>query len=338
MDHRVITSRPLLRAAALGLLLGSLVPAPVRAQGGAPPDGADPIGAVTRPVQRPGGNMRAARTNVATENDGADDPESLPVAAYQRSLPAAPAADPGGLAISVVGKTGLVVALMLVCAAGWKRLRGAAPLGGLAPAQAVQVTSTVPLGPQRFLHLVTVGRQQLLVGSSPQNVALIAVLEGGSRCVSDPESGAAARGLPPQGAAPDDDAWAQGREAPADRFEELLLRLRDLESGPYPGEPAGSRTATGAEPGRREPEREASRGARDFTRDAVRAAVHPYVRGSEKGAGATLEAGWMGRAGGESAPPAPGGETGRPPVPGSLFRTSNGTGTGAPRRQEGIDA
>jgi flagellar biogenesis protein FliO len=215
---------------------------------------------------------------------------------------------------------------MLGFAAGWKRLRGAAPAPGAQPAQAVQVSSTVSLGPQRFLHLVTVGRHQLLVGSSPQNVSLIAVLEGGAEPPLARERGSEEPSFRPHGPARESEEWPEALDAPADRFEELLLRMRALESGPHGGEPAGSRAA--ADSRRREAGRDASRGEYGSHPEAARASGPRGERDSVPRAGAAFEDGWSGRAGGATTSPARAGDEDRPLSPGSLFRTSGGTAGG----------
>lgn len=124
-----------------------------------------------------------------------EDPESRPLSLRRSggapaSPPNAPSESLTSLMGNVVGKLVLVLALILACGAAWKRLRGALPPTASAPHDAVHVTSTVTLAPQRFLHVVTVGRQRLLVGSSPQSISLIARLDEGTRDehASDPRA------------------------------------------------------------------------------------------------------------------------------------------------------
>lgn len=174
------------------------------------------------PARRPAG---------AAENG--DDPEARPLTRYQKPGTARGEEDSGSLAMNVAGKLALVVALILGCAAAWKRFQGGMPQVGPGQSQPVKVTSTVPLGPQRFLHLVSVGRHQLLLASSPQSVSLLATLDSQSELVEAQAAHAPRR--PPveemaEGLSGYEDAAAQSG-MPADRFEELLLRLRDLEPG-----------------------------------------------------------------------------------------------------------
>ena len=344
MDHRVNRGCAVVGAAAAWLLLTALVAAPVVAHSGSAMEDTGTSATVARPAPARNPQLRVRNADdsaadpesrplkahdpaldepgsrpVAAHHRAVDDPETRPVKSYRRPQQAAPAEDSGALAITVLGKTGVVVALMLACAAVWKRLRGAVPGIGLQPSPAMQVTSTVPLGPQRFLHLVTVGRQQLLVGSSPQSVSLIAVLEGGARPDPAREQDGATPARHPQGQA-SEEGWAGTPDAPGDRFEALLYRLRELESGPYAGEPADSRSA--GEPGRREAAgRNDSRGANGPRLEPTGARGPRYARDSAPRSGRAFEDAWSGRAGGEAASLAPGGETERPQSPGSLFRT-----------------
>jgi flagellar biosynthetic protein FliO len=134
---------------------------------------------------------------------------------------------------NVAGKLAVVVALILACAAVWRKFQYGLPQSGPAPAQSVKVTSTLPLGPQRFLHLVTVGGQQLLLGSTAQSITLIAALDENQRLAGIPSvwtsmstwqpSTASSEFEPPAGV-------GLASSPPGERFEELLLRLRDLET------------------------------------------------------------------------------------------------------------
>lgn len=321
MDHRNVTNSAALTAAALALLLGFLLPVRVWAQDETSPPPAGDGGQVIRHTRPPKAKAAAAKAEVSVRERAADDPEARPVAALELPRETPPADDPGALALSVLGKTGLVVALMLACAAGWKRLRGTAPLGRLAPAQAVQITSTVSLGPQRFLHLVTVGRHQLLVGSSPQNVSLVAVLEDGTPRAAEPEP---APGAPSWSS----DPRTHAPEAPADRFEDLLIRLRELETGPL--------ASTMRESSQHPPSMEASFPGDSFQGQSGTGPMRREDRGLGLGRG--LEAGWMGRAGGESPPPAAAAESPRTLTPGSLFRTAPAGHSGSHPPRDAIDA
>jgi flagellar biogenesis protein FliO/LysM repeat protein len=78
-----------------------------------------------------------------------------------------------GMLIGLIAKLGLVLALAYLGALAAKRLaggRGASPRSeGL-----VKVMETVSLGPNRWVHVITVGEQAYLIGSTPQQTALMA--------------------------------------------------------------------------------------------------------------------------------------------------------------------
>jgi flagellar biogenesis protein FliO len=163
-----------------------------------------------------------------TSDDRLVDPESQPLAAYQSPRSAQPPDDATGLAVNVAGKLVVVVALMFACAAAWKKMRGF-PLHGVSQAaQPVQVLNTVVLAPQRFLHLVSVGNQRLLLASSPQQISLVATLPDRSDA---PDGMSASRQADPDS------------EPPPDRFEDLLYRLRELEAS-SPSDDRGMATAS----------------------------------------------------------------------------------------------
>ena len=232
---------------------------------------------------------------------GPDDPESRPLPRYHKPKPVRPVEeDPGSLAMNVTGKLALVIALILGCAAAWKRFQLGTPKAGPLSPQAVTVTSTVSLGPQRLLHLVSVGQNQLLLASSPQGISLIATLDGNSSLAGMDGS---ANTAPPRGTREGADEPYYDFEdvtdpltRPADRFEELLSRLRDLESGPDDlHTPLGRQTrSTGSAPGvGRDAERLEYRGIRGgehrespVARDGAREDVKGEKRAAAWGKGA----------------------------------------------------
>jgi flagellar biogenesis protein FliO len=250
-------------ALAVWILLGGMQQAPLWAQTDARADPADPASAVSRPTHRSASvNSAAGRddgSEAASRKTSADDPESQPLPSAQKAPASPPVEDTGSLALDVLVKLGLVVALMLAGAAAWKRLRGATPAQGVLAGQALQVTSTASLGPQRFLHLVTVGRHQLLVGSSPQTVCLIAVLEGGAS--GGMSAAASPAAVQAQGAAVEIEHETAAVPEPADRFEELVLQMREREAGRLPGQSIRSRPAAATEDERELPLRDSSGGA-----------------------------------------------------------------------------
>jgi flagellar biosynthetic protein FliO len=195
--------------------------------------------AIAAPHPRPSGAHaapRAAKPRLL-ETDGVEDPEARPLPHYRKPGPQAVAEeDSGSLVMNVAGKLALVLALILACAAAWKRFQGGLPAIGQAPSQPVRVTGTVPLGPQRFLHLISIGGRQLLLGSTPQSICLIGALDENASLIGVPgiDSLPPARraASPGEDGALSDEDISLGGSTPEERFEELLLRLRDLEAGP----------------------------------------------------------------------------------------------------------
>ncbi len=232
----------------VGVLLAGLLQTPLSAQSERPEDttdgGAVPVRTThySHPQRATGGD---AASGVGRPGQNSDDPETQPLSAFQKSSPPAPAEDTGSLALTVLGKLGLVVALMIAGAAVWKRFRGVTSMSVVSGGQSLQVASSVALGPQRFLHLVTVGHHQLLVGSSAQTVSLIAVLEGGASAAT---AGSAAAAAPPEThrSALESEGAAKPPVEPPDQFEELLLRMRELETGLLMREPNRRRDAAGS--------------------------------------------------------------------------------------------
>lgn len=142
----------------------------------------------------------------------------------------------GGLFMDVLGKLAMVVALIFACAAIWRKFQGAQPQGGATSSMGLQLVTTLPLGAQRHVHVVAVGRRHYLIGSAPQGVTLLAALDEqpvglGGRGAAAAGYGGAGSGLHDPRAEPGvDDGWADAASDGGDRFEELLLRLRRLEA------------------------------------------------------------------------------------------------------------
>jgi flagellar protein FliO/FliZ len=100
-----------------------------------------------------------------------------------------PAAGDGGTDVaSGMGGTMLRLGLGLIVVVGLilgvylllKRMqRGRMPgFGGAAADDLVDVVSTTPLGPNRFLHLIRVGEELILVGATEQSVTPVARIGG----------------------------------------------------------------------------------------------------------------------------------------------------------------
>lgn len=180
------------------------------------------------------GASRRARNGASAQRTS--DPEARPFREEGDPRPSAAVDDPGSVAANVAGKLVLVVALIFGCAAGWRKLQARMPPSLVPSTQMVQLKSTVPLGPQRYLHVVTFGERQLLLASAPHEVSLIATLgpdgaaESGDRAhYPDPL-------LQPSAPAP----------SASDRFEELLHRLRELEVAASMPAAAGPQTSGSA--------------------------------------------------------------------------------------------
>jgi flagellar biogenesis protein FliO len=151
-------------------------------------------------------------------DDGTMDPEARPLPAYRAPRREPPPAEvPANLLFDIAGKLALVVLVIFACAAGWKMVQVAVPQGLAQSNPSLQVTSTVTLGPQRCLHLVTVGQQRLLLASSPQQINMLGTVspESGFATVQE----VAIPALPPSSLA--------AQPEPSDRFEHLLTRLTD---------------------------------------------------------------------------------------------------------------
>lgn len=149
------------------------------------------------------------------------DPEAQPIESYR--LTAKEAGRGGNLFADVFGKLVFVLALMLGCAAGWKKLRGVPALRAVTggPAESMEVVESFNLAPQRQLHLVRVSGQRLLIASTPQSVSLIVELDRPAA----PSSPAAA----PAGAleSGEPEKAEQVVEAEPSRYEQIMNRLRE---------------------------------------------------------------------------------------------------------------
>jgi flagellar biogenesis protein FliO len=182
----------------------------------------------------------SAATARATISPGDEDLESRPL--KQATSEGSGQAPVGGsrLFSDVLGKLGMVLALIFVCAAVWKRLQAAQPKHSLLSPPGLQIVTTLPLGAQRFLHVVAAGRCRYLIGSSPQSISLLATLDEETdghrgRAGTEPNYGALAHRQSDSRSEPEtDDVWGDGAGDGGDRFEELLLRLRRLEDEQVP--------------------------------------------------------------------------------------------------------
>lgn len=231
----------------------------------------------------PGGNPRAAT-----------DPEARPVPAYGgpsvasrggavgagKVVNASPDDNPVALAGRIAMRLVLVLALVAACAVAWKRFQGASPLAPAAAGEGVHVLGTVTLAPQRCVHLVSVGGHRLLLGSSPQQVSLLARLD--SAPVQEDEKAPVRSSEAPRAAlaaaAPARAAVAPATAAPRkrrpaaepgeERFEDLVAWVRAIdvrEDGLNETEPALAEApapAASAPPGGRRWLVESARGSR----------------------------------------------------------------------------
>jgi len=129
---------------------------------------------------------QSASIATASPPAAAADPESRPIAAYgagERPIDprvSARSEDPLSMAGSVAVRLALVLALVVACAVAWRRLQSAMPQPAAGGPEGLQILGTASLAPQRSIHLVSVGSHRLLIGSSPQQVSLLAHLEGGT--------------------------------------------------------------------------------------------------------------------------------------------------------------
>ncbi|HWH14863.1 MAG TPA: flagellar biosynthetic protein FliO, partial [Miltoncostaeaceae bacterium] len=103
------------------------------------------------------------------------------------ATPLAPPAGGGGEVAGGMGSTmlrlgiGLLVVVGLILAVWWgmKRMqRGRMPAAGGPAGTLVDVVSTTPLGPTRFLHLIRVGDELILVGATDHAVTPVARIGG----------------------------------------------------------------------------------------------------------------------------------------------------------------
>jgi flagellar biosynthetic protein FliO len=165
-----------------------------------------------------------------------DDPESRPLKRAQGGGSSPAKEDGGGLFLDVLGKLAMVVALIFVCAAVWRKLHGSLPQNAAHAPHGLQVVSSIPLGAQRFLHVVAAGGRQYLIGSSAQNITLLALLDESSGAApgrSEPSTGYSMiphDPRPTRTEAAMEEEWDGAAGDEGDRFEELLLRLRRLEA------------------------------------------------------------------------------------------------------------
>jgi flagellar biogenesis protein FliO len=125
-------------------------------------------------------SSRTPAVDASSRFIGASDPERRPIAPYGAPRASTPSDDPRTLAGTVAVRLGLVLALVVACAVAWRRLQAAMPQPAMEESDGVQLLGTVALAPQRMVHLVSVGSHRLLLGSSPQQVSLLAHLEGGA--------------------------------------------------------------------------------------------------------------------------------------------------------------
>ncbi len=91
-----------------------------------------------------------------------------------------------GLALGLILKLGLVVALIYASLLGLRRWQ----IGGAGRARRLAVLETVRLSPRQAIHLVRAGERWLLVGATDQALALLSEIE------AEPEAAPAAQPAP----------------------------------------------------------------------------------------------------------------------------------------------
>jgi flagellar protein FliO/FliZ len=108
------------------------------------------------------------------------DPEDTPITSATGSGAGSTAGDLGGTLLRL--GIGLVVVVGLILGV-WHLMkraqRGRMPGAGGPAGSLVDVVSTTPIGPTRFLHLVRVGDELILVGATDHSVTPIARIPGG---------------------------------------------------------------------------------------------------------------------------------------------------------------
>ena len=88
----------------------------------------------------------------------------------------------GELLVKTLVSLVLVIGLGLGAAYVTKRVM---PRFGLKAGKDIRVLETVGLGPRKALHLVQVGAQRLLIGSTPESITMLSVVRTGFNEVMD---------------------------------------------------------------------------------------------------------------------------------------------------------
>lgn len=259
--------------------------------------GADSTGAASPPAA--GAATNSGSSSVPAQED---DPESRPLKQATTTGPGQAPVEGGGLFQDVLGKLAMVVALILVCAAVWKKLQAVQPQNPALAPNGLQVVTSLPLGAQRYVHVVAAGRRHYLIGSSPQSVTLLATLDDeygppGAPAGASPGYSASAHGqLNARNESGTAGSWGDAEGDGGDRFEELLLRLRRLEDEQAPrGRPdagydaevshrgRGAASSPEALPERRVRASHESRGSDDGTSDGRALAPGSLFRNASDG-------------------------------------------------------
>lgn len=116
-------------------------------------------------------------------NAGSSSPESRPIATYQKPESAVlitrdGSKDPGlGSLVSLASNLVVVVVLIVVCGAVWRRYSTGAAWRPAGDGTSPRVLTTLNLAPQRFLHVVQIGSRRYILGSTPQQIALLGTVD-----------------------------------------------------------------------------------------------------------------------------------------------------------------
>jgi flagellar biosynthetic protein FliO len=204
-------------------------PAPVKTVVAKP---APPKPVAVKPVVKP---KVVAKPTAPTAKTTPVDLESRPLTEYRAAK--APAVDTTRLIGDIGVKLALVIGLMLVAAFVRKRFvaggAGRKATGAPDTKSSLKITETLTLSPQQSVHVVAVGDKRFLVGSSPQQVALLAELHDGEPVELAPGAPAPSSPAP----APVEPAAATPLSPAADPDERFVAILHRLQQQNAPVEP-----------------------------------------------------------------------------------------------------
>lgn len=138
---------------------------------------ADRINDATSPAAAQAGAPAERSSVTARDSSKRDDAERLPFMEHTRDEDEAQAPSAAGLLVRTLGALCLIIGLIAAAAWGLRRF-GSARFGGASEdAPELTVLSTLSLGNQRSLSAVRFGDRLLLIGSTAQNITLLAAKE-----------------------------------------------------------------------------------------------------------------------------------------------------------------